>query len=284
MADISLIPADRVPVAERAALMNAAYADYFVPMHLTADLVRSMDRFYDVDLPGSVVAYEDGEPVGTVLLSRREDRGWVSGVGVVPHDRRRGIGRCMMEAVLDRAQRDGLRTVTLEVIAQNAAARALYGVLGFALGRELLCWRRPADADPLPVPGAMLAEASVGDALVHCDAWSAEPRCWQLESRTLHRMAHRLRGYRLDLRGAAAGYCLLSDYGDAVALMAVGLAPQVDAPRAGLTMLQALAHLYRGRALTTTNLPADDGLSRVLAALRFLVTVRQVEMRLAFGS
>jgi hypothetical protein len=32
--------------------------------------------------------------------------------------------------------------------------------------------------------------------------------------------------------------------------------------------------------MTISNVPADDPLNRVLAALRFLVTVRQVEMKL----
>ena len=34
---IHLFPADHVEVGLRADLINAAYADYFVPMHLTAD-------------------------------------------------------------------------------------------------------------------------------------------------------------------------------------------------------------------------------------------------------
>ena len=48
---------------------------------------------------------------------------------------------------------------------------------------------------------------------------------------------------------------------------------------AGRTLLQALAARYRGRALSISNVPVDSGLNRVLAALHFRVTVRQVEMR-----
>ena len=105
---IQLLPADHVAVGLRADLINAAYADYFVPMHLTADSMRSVDDLYDVDLARSVVAYDRGEPVGMALLSRRGERGWVSGVGVLPAWRRRGVGRLMMETLL-RARSRGRR-------------------------------------------------------------------------------------------------------------------------------------------------------------------------------
>jgi len=47
---IYLLPADHVDVGLRADLINAAYADYYVPMYLTSDSMRSVDDLYDVDL------------------------------------------------------------------------------------------------------------------------------------------------------------------------------------------------------------------------------------------
>ena len=104
--------ADHVDVGLRADLINAVYADYFVPMYLTHDSMRSVDDLYDVDLARSVVAYDRRKPVGMALLSRRSDRGWVSGVGVLPAWRRRGIGRQMMRTVLERAREAGVRTAS----------------------------------------------------------------------------------------------------------------------------------------------------------------------------
>jgi hypothetical protein len=46
-------------------------------------------------------------------------------------------------------------------------------------------------------------------------------------------------------------------------------------------MLQALAVLNARKALSISNVPVDDPLNRALAALGFLATVRQYEMRLA---
>ncbi len=206
---IHLLPADHVDVGLRADLINAAYADYYVPMQLTADGMRSVDDLYDVDLARSVVAYDRSELVGMALLSRRGDRGWVSGVGVLPAWRRRGIGRLLVVTVLGGAREVGVRQVALEVLAQNAAARALYTQLGFVESRELLCWRRAADADALPIPEDRLSETSLDEALAHFDRWHDQAPCWQGEAATLRRMADRVRGYRLELDWRRGG--LLSD-------------------------------------------------------------------------
>lgn len=280
---ISLHAADLVDAGRRADLLNAAYVDYHVPMHLTADGMRSVEDFYAVDLARSLVAYDRSEPVGMALLSCRGDRGWVSGVGVLPAWRRRGVARRLMETLLARAQEAGIRSVTLEVIAQNGAARALYAGLGFAEQRELLCWRRAADADVLPIPEERLTEASPNELLAHFVAWHDQPPCWQGEAATISRMADRLRGCRLVMDGAAAAYCLTSERGEALMLMDVGINPQVGAVVAGRTLLQALAARQRDRALALNNVPVDAGLNRALAALHFLVTVRQIEMGLRLG-
>jgi ribosomal protein S18 acetylase RimI-like enzyme len=278
--DLQLLPAERVSHADRAALLNAAYVDYAVPMHLTADTMQGVTRFYDVDLTASVVAQAGSALVGMALLSRRDERGWISGVGVLPAWRRHGIARMMMEAVLARACEGRIRQIALEVISQNHPARALYASLGFVEGRELLTWRFPGDADPLPIPEERLSPAPVEALLAHFDGWHDQPPCWQAEAATLRKMTERMRGYGLDLGGIPAGYCLVGERNDTVALMDVGIAPGAGMSMAGRTMLQALAALYRGRALSINNVPVDSGLNRSLAALHFLVAVRQVEMHL----
>jgi ribosomal protein S18 acetylase RimI-like enzyme len=280
MKELQLVPAERMSHADRAALLNAAYIDYAAPMHLTAETMQGLVRFYDVDLAASVVALAGSEPVGMALLSCRGERGWISGVGVLPAWRRQGIARRMMEAVLARPGEGCIREIALEVITQNLPARALYASLGFAEGRELLAWRFPADADPLPIPEEQLSPAPVEALLAFFDGWHDQPPCWQAEAATLRKMTERMRGYRLDLAGIPAGYCLVGERDDAVALMDVGIAPDAGMLTAGRTLLQALAARYRGRAFSINNVPVDSGLNRVLAALRFLVAVRQVEMRL----
>lgn len=57
----------------------------------------------------------------------------VYNVAVHPDWRGKGLGRWMMELILERARRQGAQTVILEVRRGNAAARRLYESLGFTV-------------------------------------------------------------------------------------------------------------------------------------------------------
>jgi len=281
--DLTLIPARAISPVERAQILNRSYIDYYVPMRLSPDQIASIDRFYDIDLDRSVMAMSEHELVGMALLSVRGDRGWISGVGVLPEQRRRGIASAMVGRLVEGARQASLREISLEVIAQNMPAWRLYAEAGFEVTRELLLWRRAADADALPIPEERLTSASPAALLERFDCWHSEPVTWQRDATTLSRMAEagRLKGYQLEWHGAPAAYCLISGYGESVALMDVGIDPATGVVTPGRILLQALSHLHWGKAMTISNVPADDPLNRVLAALRFLVTVRQVEMKLA---
>src|SRR5512142_2250204 len=208
--DLQLVAADRVSLAQRAAIMNAAYADYYIPIRVTQEQLALMDEFYDV-VPGhSVVARTRRECVGQALLALRNRRAWISGVGVVPAWRRRGITRAMMQHLLHEALLAGAHEAVLEVIDRNRPARNLYLALGMAERRELLTWQRPADADALPLPQERLHSAPPAELLKFFAAWHEQPASWQRDQPTLMRMASRLAGYRLDMDGRPAGYCLVA--------------------------------------------------------------------------
>lgn len=262
----------------RARCLNAAYVDYFVPLHVTADQLARMDQLYDVNLDASVIAMSAGRPVGMSLLSVRSGRGWISAVGTVPEHRRRGIARSMLQVLLQNAHQLALDELSLEVISENTAASALYAQLGFVKARELLTWRLGADADALPIPAELLSEADPAALLQDFETWHRERPSWQREVATLQRLTDRARGYTLSLDGRRAAHCLISERIDGVAILDVGIHPDFGPVHAGRPLLQALSRLYPGRPLSILNVSADDPLCRALAALRFTVTVRQFEM------
>lgn len=260
--------------------MNTAYADYLIPLHVDADQIAQMDLLYDVDLDASVVAEDRGRLVGMALLSRREERGWISAVGTTPSHRRMGIARRMMAALISNARGLQLSNIILEVISDNERAHRLYRSVGFGDTRELLTWSLPADADSLPIPQELLCEVRPEAPLLYFEAWHKESPSWQRERQTLRRLLGHARAYTLELDGNPAAYVIVSSRSDSVAVLDVGINPEMGAVRAGRPLLQALSRLHPGQAMRILNVPADDPLSRVLAALRFHVIVRQWEMLL----
>lgn len=97
---------------------------------------------------------EAGRLVGNVSISPAGyGGGWViANVAVHPDFRRHGIARHLMQAALEWAQARG-RFATLQVEADNHAARALYDTLGFRAQRTFTRWHRASFyAQPQPGP------------------------------------------------------------------------------------------------------------------------------------
>jgi len=78
-----------------------------------------------------VVDEPDGRVAGYAFASIVADEGEILNLAVEPGVRRHGLGRLLLEAVLDLCRREGAATVYLEVRASNAAALHLYERAGF---------------------------------------------------------------------------------------------------------------------------------------------------------
>ncbi len=102
-----------------------------------------------IPLMRGFVWIEQGQLVGNVSLAPTgHDRGWViANVAVYPAYRRRGIARQLMDTALEWAAQQG-EYATLQVDADNAAARTLYESLGFKTLRTFSRWRRAAHLRP----------------------------------------------------------------------------------------------------------------------------------------
>jgi ribosomal protein S18 acetylase RimI-like enzyme len=233
-----MIAADELTLAQLAALFEAGYEGYFVPVHVDEAAMKNIVDAWDVDLSRSRAV--PGE--GVCNLAVRGDVGWIAGVGVVPAARRRGIGRALMEAVLEVAP----PTVLLEVIEQNEPAISLYEKLGFETTRLLEVWSLPEvaevvarQAEPLPLGQRGLP--------------------WQRADESLPEEYER---FEVD------GGAMLLKGGNVLQLAA----DSVDA---------ATALLSRGKALSFVNVPEGDVASAALAALGGTLSLRQLEMRLS---
>ena len=105
-----------------------------------ASMLASVERIIGRDDAEYLLAGE-GEPVAVAQVRYRwsvwweaEDC-WLEDLYVAPEARREGLGRTLVEAVIDRARERGCRRVELDVNSENPAAMALYRSLGFDTGK-----------------------------------------------------------------------------------------------------------------------------------------------------
>jgi ribosomal protein S18 acetylase RimI-like enzyme len=256
---VDVRPASSLPLAELAALFNAGYEGYVIPFRLDEPALRWMITVFDIDRDASLVAFDDGEPVGFANLALRGDKAWVGGVGVVTKARRRGIGETLMHALHVEATARGVTEVWLEVIEQNDAAFRLYDKLGYEVVREVEVWSLPAAP---PHGSAQEVDAQRARARVRELRRSREP--WQRADATL--------AHYDDLRG------LETDGGAAVFRIAGNVQLQQIAGDDAEELLRTL----RGRGdVNVVNLPTDDPAAGALRTLGAAMRIRQREMILA---
>jgi ribosomal protein S18 acetylase RimI-like enzyme len=134
---IEILPVTDVDQHAFLGALNAAYADYFIPIRMAPASLAELIRRESIDLSVSAAATYQGQVIGMGMLAHREQRGWIGGMGVIPTFRRQGVGRQIMHYLMDRARDLNLATVQLEVITQNTPAHNLYLSLGFTTLREL---------------------------------------------------------------------------------------------------------------------------------------------------
>ncbi len=165
-----------------AQLLNRGFADYHVPVMITAGVLMAMVRQDSVDLGLSRVVFSGDQPVGAALIARR---GWASrlaAMALIPEARGRGVGRALVRHLLGEAAARGERAMTLEVIEQNTPAVRLYEACGFRRLRRLVGYAGRPDVGAAPME---LEPVDVREAARALIAYSAADLPWQLSGETL---------------------------------------------------------------------------------------------------
>jgi len=92
------------------------------------------------------VATQDDHVLGYIIAHHAVDEAEILNLGVGPEERRRGIGRALVEAMLVALREHGITAVFLEVRESNSVAQHLYALLGFVqVGRRRRYYRLPAE-------------------------------------------------------------------------------------------------------------------------------------------
>lgn len=278
-ATFTLKPATQFSVQQLTDVYNQTRVDYLVPMPMSVAKMKEYIQVYDVDLAQSVVAVSGETPLGLGLLGIRGDTAWVTRLGVTPHGRQRGIGRGLMDNLLENVHRLGLKVVILEVIKNNVPAQTLFESLGFEVLRDLLVIRRPPKPTNMAVSSTLYIEA-----LGYMDALKllktrADTPSWVTANESLNN-AGNLSALKADLPGKGQGWLVYQNSVFQLSRLVLHRAPNA-APEVTRTLLQHLHWRHPVQDTVVENVPLDDTTWPVFESLGYMVSFMRVEMRLA---
>lgn len=276
---IELVPATALSYDRLTLLINQAYMNYYLPIWIDAPQFARMCAVEDIDLRKSVVALASDTPVAIALLAIREGAGWLSGVGVLAPWRRRGIARRIVEHVQATAKAEALRTLRLEVLAQNEGGLALYQQLDFRWERDLLVLTlEPGTFEPLPLPPD-IAPASSGVILASHAAFHDTRMPWQRQLASFLHRQDDLRGLALREASRMVGYVLFQLQQGSHVVVDLGVDPEhPHRLRAAQKLLKAMHSARPDMGGSTINLPADDPLLPAFTGLHYRIWQRQHEL------
>ncbi|MBB6670357.1 GNAT family N-acetyltransferase [Cohnella nanjingensis] len=144
-----------------AVMWNEGFTGYFVDATQSPEgfLRRFAAEHLSLDL--SFAAVLEGKPVGFVLSGARAIGGtktaWNGGTGIAPAYRGQGIGKLMIAEALRRYAAHGVGLATLEAIAANAPAIALYERMGYRTINRLKILQQTGE-----LPAVTFAAAGTG--------------------------------------------------------------------------------------------------------------------------
>jgi GNAT superfamily N-acetyltransferase len=125
--DIRVATAADIPTLER--LINAAFIVerfFKVGDRITAEGIRAEQA------KGTFLLLErDGDPIGTVYVELRGDRGYIGMVSVDPERQGSGYGRALMAAAEDYCRRHGARHADLRIVNLREELSPFYRHLGY---------------------------------------------------------------------------------------------------------------------------------------------------------
>lgn len=271
------VPCSQYSFAELAEIYNQSRVDYIVPMPMNAKRMEIYVRSYDVDLDASIVVFDSaGLMAGVGMLGVREDRAWITRVGVLPDRRGNNLGRFLMETLIDHTRSRKCRLIQLEVIKGNIPAHRLFLKLGFRETRELLVIRRPPGKLSMPPPeGATMSILSPDE--VQACATQGAGWSWVEEPDSLLKVGD-LRGLRVELAGGRAAGWAIYQYS---ALQIAHLALHTPAPARDELTQALLYHLHNLNPMLDTkveNTPALDLRWPVFQQMGYVEAFRRIEM------
>ena len=142
-APCDIVRMNRQQIAAAAAIESEVFADPWSEAMLAGELEHPAGRCY------SALSRTDGTLWGYVCVMVVADECSVHRIATAADRQRRGIATVLVRHALAAARAEGCTQATLEVSADNTAARALYRRLGFRVAGRRPGYYRHAGSDAL---------------------------------------------------------------------------------------------------------------------------------------
>lgn len=112
------------------AIENAAFDADAWPRRDFWDIARSEEAVF-------LVAEAADEIAGYCIGVAMADEGYIASIAVGGAHQRKGLGRMLMQALIDALREQGAEAIALHVRISNAAAISLYRAFGFEIRQEI---------------------------------------------------------------------------------------------------------------------------------------------------
>lgn len=274
---IDLIPASAFSFEELTDAYNHTRVDYMVPMPMNASKLREYVTNYDIDMDASAVAIDGNEVLGLAMLGVRPGRAWITRLGVIRSNRRRGTGTALVDHLILHAKGQGLDRIIIEVIKDNVPAYTLFANKGFKPTRELLVLRRPPGLPKTECPSAHIRLLGYDEAVKHLTQ-RRSMSSWVDDKESLLN-AGNLAAIEVTLPNGARGWLVYQN-----TVFQLGrLVIQTEAGNpliVGRTLLHQLHLTHPAQDTKTENLPLDDPHWPAFKEIGYLEMFHRIEMML----
>jgi ribosomal protein S18 acetylase RimI-like enzyme len=234
--------------------LTRSFEGYVMPVNVSAPGYERRFRPENLDPFASYVYFRETRPVSVVLVARRGWTSRIAAMAVAPEERGMGLGKRIMQGVIDAAAERGDRSVLLEVFEHNTPAVRLYVNLGFSKLRRLVGYHRePGKA--VPDTTDTLSELDPLDFARIVAREGERDLPWMLAAETLSGTVSPARAFHLDHRA----YALIGDPGASVISLTALVVPRAYRRNGwGTRLMQALHARYPDMAWSIPQIVPEE--------------------------
>ncbi len=276
------VAASQYSYEELTDIYNQTRIDYIVPMPMSAHRMREYVDAYDVDLSASVVSFYDKTATGIGMLGLRDNRAWITRLGVIPNSRGRRNGIFLMDALFHQAQLKHVDRIQLEVISGNEPAHNLFHRYGFQETRELSIVRRPPrhQQHHNPLPNAIITALTFHQIIDLLNNNRPAGASWIDETSSILKKGQ-LFGYKLIVNAEQHGWVVFHSTSFQMGYFVMDATPELY-DEIILSLLHSVHKMHSQKDTKIENVPVNHRLFELFQQAGYIESFRRIEMERFF--